>query len=81
MPTNLYLNDRHTILAVDAVEGEPAALLHSPLLRPLLGGRVVSEDIAEAWLRRHGGRWITARGVKQYEGPPAAPQSIGRRRP
>ena len=70
MPTNLYLNDRRTILAVDTVDGESGAPMQSPLLSPLLGGRAVREDIAEALLRRHGGRWITARGVKQY--PPAS---------
>ena len=70
MPTNLSLNDRRTILAVDTVDGESGAPIQSPLLSPLLGGRAVREDIAEALLRRHGGRWITAPGVKQY--PPAS---------
>lgn len=76
MPTNLYLNDRKTILAVDTVDGEPATLLQTPLLSPLMGGRAVSEGTAEAWLRRHGGRWITARGVKQYERSSASQPSI-----
>lgn len=76
MPTKLYLNDRNTILAVDTVDGDDCACMQTPLLSPMMSGRAVPEEMAEALLRRHGGRWVTLRGVKRFEAEPPTARSL-----